>query len=292
MRRMFAIVVGVLALLGGAAQGATDRSAAARGAEWLLKADAEGGGNAADAVVALRAAGRLSDPEATRRAAALRSGAAAYADTPGAAAKTILGLVAAGSGNPRCAGGIDLLARITRGGLSGRYGRSAWDQALGMTAIKALGRRPPRAAARFLLATRGSGGWNYTLSRTARDDVTHTALAIIGLRAAGVKSSDRGLRAGVRWLLSQRTPGGGFGHQRRDRNEANATALAIEALRSVGRSDARAAHALRGLQRPDGSFQLAASEAGSRPLATVDAVVALSGKTVPVGRLSRPARSC
>ena len=111
--RIFLVSIAVgLSLATAVASAASDRSAATKGAAWLLRADPEAGGNAADAVVALRAAGSLSDAEARRRASVLRSGAAAYANGPGAAAKTILGLAAAGQGNPRCAGSIDLLARM------------------------------------------------------------------------------------------------------------------------------------------------------------------------------------
>ncbi|HWI21360.1 MAG TPA: hypothetical protein VNT22_01960 [Baekduia sp.] len=271
---------------------ASDRSAAGKGAEWLLRADPDASGTAADAVVALRAGGHLSGSQASARAAQLRSDAPGYATTAGATAKTILGLVATGSGNPRCAGNIDLLNRLVARGSKGRYGKTAWDQSLGMIALKALRRTPPASTARFLLAARGKGGWNFTLSKSGRDDVTHTALAIMGLRAAGVKPSERGLRDGVKWLIKQRTPSGGFAHQRRDRNEANATALAVQALRSVGRTDRRGLAALRALQRGDGAFQFTASDSGSRQLATVDAVVALSGRYLPAATVKRAPQRC
>ena len=222
----------------------------------------------------------------------MRSGAGDYTLTAGATGKTILALVAAGSGNPRCAGKLDLYNRLTGFGAGGRYGRTAWDQALGMIALRALGARPPASTVRFLLSTRGKGGWNFTLSKAAPDDVTHTALAIMALRAAGVKNSNSGLKAGMKWMLAQRTPAGGFAHQRKDRNEANATALALEALRSAGRRDARAGKALRALQRSDGAFQFTATDSGSRGLATVDAVVAVAGKHLPVTRRAKFAPRC
>lgn len=287
-----ALAVAVALALGAAvAHGATDRSASQKGAAWLLKGKPATDGQGADTVGAVRAAGKLSPRQGASRAAVLRAGAGGYATTAGATAKTILGLVAAGSGNPRCAGKLDLYNRLAGFGANGRYGRSAWDQALGMIAVRSLGANPPRSTARFLLSTRGKGGWNFSLIKDGPDDVTHTALAIMALRAAGVKGSNAGVKAGLKWMLSQRTPAGGFAHQRTDRNEANATALALEALASVGRSDKRAVSALRGLQRSDGAFQFTATDAGSRALATVDAVVALAGKHLPVARRSKlPAR--
>jgi hypothetical protein len=249
---------------------------------------------AADTLVALRAAGRLPRAEAARRARALRAGASRYARTAGATGKTILALAAAGSGNPRCGAGVDLLGRLNRQGRRGRYGTSIFDQTLGMLGMRALRAGPSATTVRVLLGARGRGGWNFNLTRTGgrADDVTSTAMAILAARAAGVARSNGTLRAGLRWMLTQRTPAGGFALGRRDRNEANSTALAIEAQRAMGRRDARATRALRGLQRGGGAFQFTRDDAGSRVLASVDAVVALSGRTLPVATLGRRAGGC
>jgi hypothetical protein len=135
-----------------------------------------------------------------------------------------------------------------------------------------------------LLGARGSGGWNFNLTRSGgrADDVTATALAILAARAAGVSSRNGSLRAGLRWLRTQRTAAAGFALGRRDRNEANSTALAIEAARAMGSRDTRATSALRSLQRGGGAFQFTRTDAGSRILATNDAVVALAGRRLPV----------
>jgi hypothetical protein len=286
------LVTAVVLVFAAAAHAASDRSAAQKGAVWLSRGKPTGDGQGADTLNALRAAGKLSKADADSRAATLRLGARDYASTAGATAKTILGLISSGSGNPRCAGNLDLYDHLTGYGSNGRYGHSAWDQALGMIALRSLGAKPPGSTARFLLSTRGKGGWNFSLLKNGPDDVTHTALAIMGLRAAGVKATNPGIRAGLKWMLTQRTPAGGFAHQRTDRNEANATALAIEALRAVGRTDKRASKALLALQRSDGAFQFTATDSGSRALATVDAVVALAGKHLPVARRAKLPAHC
>jgi hypothetical protein len=153
---------------------------------------------AADALVALRAAGRLPSAEAARRARALRAGANAYARSAGAAAKTILALVAARSGSARCAGNLDLLGRMNGYGRAGRYGSTVYDQAYAMLAAHALHAGPSANAVRVLLNARGGGGWNFTLNaRGGRgDDVTATSLAILAARAAGVSRGNGALRAG------------------------------------------------------------------------------------------------
>ncbi|HYF24545.1 MAG TPA: hypothetical protein VD931_02290, partial [Baekduia sp.] len=213
------------------------------------------------------------------------------AGTAGATAKVILGLQAAGA-NGRCGAGVDLLARLNRFRRGGRYGRTAFDQALAVLALRSIGHRVPSAARRVLLRSRGRGGWSFTLSGARRDDVGSTGLVLQALRASGVSRRHGTLRAGLRWLRAQRAAGGGFGQERRDRNEANPTAIALLAQRAMGVRDTRAVRALRALQRSGGAFQFTATDAGSRVLATIDAVLALSGRSQPVNARRSPARGC
>jgi hypothetical protein len=285
-RTLTPLLAATALLVPAAAAQASDASAARAGAAYLSGAQRAGAdGMAADTLVALRAAGRLSPAEAARRAAALRAGANGYAQTAGSTGKTILALVASGTGNPRCgAGGLDLLGRLQRYGKAGRYGNTIFDQTLGMLGVHALRAGPSARAVSVLLGGRGAGGWNFDLTRTGgrADDVTSTAMAILAARSAGVSATNGTLRAGLSWMLAQRTAAGGFALGRRDRNEANSTALALEAERAMGHKDARAARALSTLQRSDGAFQFTRDDAGSRVLASVDAVVALSGHRLPV----------
>jgi hypothetical protein len=296
MIKTITLLCALLALaLAPAVARASDRSAARAGAAWLSSAVKPGAdGMAADALVALRAAGRLPSSEAARRARALRAGANGYARTAGATAKTILALVAARSGSARCAGNVDLLHRVQGYGRAGRYGSTIFDQTLGMLAVHALRAGPSSRAVSVLLGARGAGGWNFNLTRSGGrpDDVTSTAMAILAARAAGVSSGNATLRAGLKWLRTQRTAAGGFALGRRDRNEANSTALAIEAARAMGSSDSRASSALRSLQRGGGAFQFTRTDAGSRVLATNDAVVALSGHRLPVVTAGRTPAGC
>jgi hypothetical protein len=293
MKRTIALLISLLALAALPAS-ASNGSSARAGARWLAAHVHGSDGPAADTVVALRAAGRLSAADARRRAAALRSGARSYVRGAGPAAKVILALAAARSGSVRCAGGVDLRIAMGRDYTRGRYGRNAFDDALALLALRALRERVPTAAIGFLRAARGAGGWNVLLQRSGgpRDDVSSTAIAILALRAAGVSRRDRGLRAGLSWMVRQRTRSGGFALGRRDRNEANSTALAIEAERAMGRGDRRAARVLRGLQRRDGAFQFTADDAGSRVIASTESVVALAGRIPPVARVRRHPGPC
>jgi hypothetical protein len=292
VNRAVPLLLAILALAALPAS-ASNRSSAKAGAHWLAAHVHGGGGSAADTLVALRAAGSLSSAGARSRASGLRRGARSYVTGAGQAAKLILGLTAAHSGSARCAGTFDLRIAMGRDYSRGRYGRNAFDQGLALLAIRALREGVPGRAISFLRSARGGGGWNVLLTRSGpRDDVSSTAIAILALRAAGVSRRDGSLRAALSWMAHQRTASGGFALGRRDRNEANSTALAIEAERAMGRSDRRAARVLRGLQRGDGSFQYTADDSGSRVIASTEAVIALSGRIPPVARVHRHPSRC
>ncbi len=276
-------VAAVLAAAPHAGAATADGAAASRAAAWLASNSAGApAGQQADAIVALRAAGR-SRAAVRPRAAALARVAPAYATTAGGAGKVALAAVAAGS-NPASFGGVDYLRRVTNRYAAGRYGASAWDQALSILAIRAAGRAAPPAAIRATFAARGTGGWSFDLAPRSRDSVDATAIVIEALSAAGVRGSDARVGAAVRWMLAQRNAEGGLGSAGGGAaTDANSTAGAIRALRATGRTPpASLRAALRGLQDRDGSIRYTRASGGSRLLATNDAVVALSGMWLPV----------
>jgi hypothetical protein len=273
----------------GAATGPSDARAAARGAAWLAGAAAGApGGQRADAIVAMAAAGRT--PAQLRRPlAALARVAPAYGTGAGPAAKVALAASAAGA-DPGRFGGVDYLARVDRAYAAGRYGATAYDQALSMLALEAAGRPVPPAAVRALRAARGAGGWGFDLRPGETDDASTTGLIVEALRGAGVPARDPALRAATAWMLGQRDAAGGWGFGGpAGHTEANSTAIAVRALRAMGRRPPANARALlRGLQDPDGAFRFRSDQAGSRLLATTDVVIALAGRTLPPPFAGRP----
>ncbi|MGE0249185.1 MAG: hypothetical protein AB7R33_07475 [Thermoleophilia bacterium] len=276
------LVLGVAA--SAAATPGPDGAAASRAAAWLARQPAAGtpGGAQADTIVALRAAGRT--PAALRsRVTALTRVAPGYATTPGAAGKVVLAAVAARA-DPRRLGGVDYLRRITAGYAAGRYGATAYDQALSILALRAAGRPVPAAAVRATIAARGPGGWSYDLDPGSRDAVDTTGLVIEALRAAGVPARNPALRAGATWMLAQRNAEGGVATAGRGAaTDANSTANAIRALRALGRTPpARMRAALRALQERDGGVRYTRASEGSRLLATNDAAIAFAGKVLPL----------
>ena len=150
------------------------------------------------------------------RAASLRAGAAKYLKTDvtpaGPAAKVILGLTAAGVGNPRCAASLDLLAALKSGRRNGFYGADAFDEGFALLALRALHQRVARgsdcrAARRRATAAAGRSPW----APSGADDTESTAILLEGLHAAGVGAHDPMVRAALAWIESQRGSTGGFG---------------------------------------------------------------------------------
>jgi hypothetical protein len=272
------LTVAVLAP-GQAAAGPAERRAVADGAAWIERVPeaAMPGGQQADAIVALRAAGR---PNLALRARVRRLAAIAprYAVTAGAAAKVVLATRAVGT-SPRRFAGVDYVARIEGRRRGGRYGATAYDQALAIIALRAVGRPVPRSAIAALRADRSGPAWNAVLQRRSAPEVDTTSLVVVALRRAGLGARDPMVRGAMTWIARQRNRSGGYASAGGGRpTEANATATTIAALRTAGRTPPAATlRALRGLQRPDGAFRWRAGAAGSLLLATLDAVPALAG---------------
>ena len=70
-----------------------------------------------------------------------------------------------GGRRPLRLGGVDYVARIRARYASGRYGATAYDQALSILGLRAAERPVPSAALRATLAGRGAGGWSFDLSQ-------------------------------------------------------------------------------------------------------------------------------
>lgn len=261
-----------------------------------LKADA------ISAVVAGRRSGaRIRESKLDELVESLEKDTAGYAVSAGAIGKLLMASTAAEK-RPRCFGAtdekVDLVAALGQYYDDGRYGQTAFDHALAILGLVAAGEHVPSAAISFAKSRRGSHGWNFAMSSGTGDDVESTAMMIQALRAAGVKRSDSHLRKAYRWMTYQRNPQDGYNPETiaGDTN-ANATALAIEAASTMGKTNAKSKYTLRKQQHKDGYFNLTPTAADdvaseSKILATAESVVALSGRHYPVSRRSRADRSC
>jgi hypothetical protein len=266
-----------------------DRAAGRRGAAFLA-AQAPGNelGGEADTVLDLVAAKLPPGAHLAR----LRGLVPAGTQSPGAAAKAALAVVAAG-GNPRCFAGVDLVARIRAGYGDGVYGASVFDDSLAIVALAGADEPVPPAALKALERLRGTGGFGLSLAGTGRDDPDTTGVALMALRAAGAPRTDPAVRGAVRWLLGQRLPGAGWAGAAGSSTVSNSTGLALRGLTAAGSGwPTGAAPALLALQRADGGFDATAGAPGSRVLATLDSVPALLGRTLPLVRRTMPGMPC
>ena len=281
-----ALLAAVPAVGTAACAGPADIRAGQRAAGWLttLAVADMPTGQLADTVVALRLSGRPPGALASR-VAALRRRGPGYATTAGSSGKVALAALAAGA-DPRRFGGVDYLARIRRAFADGRYGATAYDQALSMLALTGAGEPVPPAAVRALRGTRGTGGWGFDLRAASRDQVDATAITLEALAAAGVPAGTPWVASARAWMVSQRGPDGGYASAGGGRAaDGNTTAMVWRALCASGRPvPSRLRAALRGLQGRDGRVRFTAVSEGSPLLATTEAAIALSGRTLPPSR--------
>jgi hypothetical protein len=301
-------LLALVALAAGAAtaQAAkTNKGAVKNAVKWLRDAGPAPSGQTgfeADSVSALAAARRFGAyvPDSTidRVIRSLEAQSNDYVGSAGATGKMILAAVAAGR-NPRCFGPAgeksDLynILRLDYDSSSGRFGRSAYDQALALLALKAARQKIPTKAVRFAKSRRGSYGWNFALSKYAGDNVEVTAIMIEALRAAGVSRRDKALQKAYRWMFYQHNSFGGFNPDvASGATQANTTAYAIRAADALGKRDKKAERALRALQMRNGKFRSMEATEGNVRIATGDAMIALSGRHLPVVKRSTAPRSC
>ncbi len=233
---------------------ASDRSAARAGAGWLSSAVKPGAdGMAADAIVALRAAGRLPAGEAARRARALRAGANAYAhrwsdrqDDPRAHRCPQRQRPLRWEGRPLPAPAVLRARRPLR--------HHDLRPTLAMLAAHALHAGPSQKAVNVLLNAPAPEGWNFNLTRSGgrADDVTQYRDGDpCRPRRGACRPATALLRAGLRaGCALQRTPAGGFALGRpRDRKRPTRPPWRSRRPRQWSR-DTRATRALASLQPP------------------------------------------
>ncbi len=262
---------------------AADRGAAARGGAWLAGQQIASmpAGQQADVMVAMRITGTPARALAPRLRA-LASSAPGYADTAGATAKVIMGAVAAG-GNPRRLGGANYLARLrSQSDGRGRFGRSAFDQALSMIALRTATGRVPARATTALLGLRAGPGWNLELAPGSAPDVDSTALSVVALVAAGRPCSSAPIRRARAWLARQRT-GGGWTAYPRSGPSANSTALVARADIACRSRAAAPLRLIRSLQQRSGAIAYTRAQPESRLLATSESVPPLAGVSLARG---------
>lgn len=203
---------------------------------------------------------------------------------PGLAAKVALAVNAAGL-NPRDFANTNLIELILQGFDPdlGLFGLGPFDSGLAISALVALNEDVPEGAVEGLSATRfddGSYAFGLDPSQTTGDSNT-TAIVLQALIGAG--ALDR-IAPSLAYFRNTQNEDHGWTFQKPsefgEETDTNSTALVTQALRFAGEDlnawgDPMAT--LRSLQEPNGAFAFSLSFPGENILATLQALVTLSG---------------
>nr|MBC7244666.1 terpene cyclase/mutase family protein [Chloroflexota bacterium] len=282
------------------------QQAAEKALTWLRTQQQEDGsfnigfghpaGVTCDAVLAIAASG--GDPATWRTVAGkpslidyLAAHSEEYATDAATTGKLIVTVVAAGL-NPRNFGGVDYVAHLQSfASAKGVYDPGAVGQAWAILALKAAGQEVPAEALTVLKSYQlESGAWNSAFGPD-NDTVSYVLQALI---AGGEPKDSPAIRKALAFFQEQQNEDGGFpaikpSEWGTDTN-ANSTAAVIMALYAVGEKpeDAKWSKprgnpmtALLSLQAADGKIEFQPG-VGSPIMATVQAIPALLGKTLPI----------
>ncbi len=220
------------------------------------------------------------------------------ADNGGNAGKLLLALTAAAQ-NPRDFAGYNFVISLTQHlSPTGQYHVSdPYNQSLAMLGVAAVREDVPASAAQWLLDRQTSGGdldgsWDDGYDTLGNTDAT--ALAVMALLAAGISPDDHSLVRAAAFLSRTQLTTGGFAYAAGLPENANSTALALQALSALGEDfytpggpwDAGGGTPLDALFRYQGTTGAFQSDFGAGPFddffATVQAVPGITGRPYPL----------
>ncbi|MCL7454075.1 MAG: cell wall anchor protein [Anaerolineae bacterium] len=230
------------------------------------------------------------------------AGQAGAVTTSGDLAKLILAAVAAGE-NPREFGGVDSVAKLEGTiGADGRIGTANdtfVSHLLGVLALASVRRPIPDAAISHIEeAQQENGGWAWDGTAETAADTNTTAFAVQALAAAGQAGDSEAIAQAIEYYRGIQNEDGGWPYQNPSDfgtdTDANSTALAIQAILAAGQdpADWTAASgqgpvaALEAFQNESGAFAWQAAMPDDNLLATVQALPALAGETLPLATMA------
>ncbi|MDO8564636.1 MAG: DUF4430 domain-containing protein [bacterium] len=211
----------------------------------------------------------------------------------------ILALTAAGK-DPRTFGAEHLVAKLRNFYDGTELGEAGIlnDDIFGLLALVASGESSDDSVLSgirsFILSKQNAdGGFSFAIGGTS--DTNTTAAAIMALRAAGVASADTAIANAIAYLQGAQNEDGGFPYDPKSAwgtgSDASSDAWVIMALRSAGRdagtwqkSAGTPVSHLETLKQEGGwyLYQAGGAEDSFTPVTTSYALLALSGKTLPV----------
>ncbi|HST34780.1 MAG TPA: prenyltransferase/squalene oxidase repeat-containing protein [Solirubrobacteraceae bacterium] len=208
--------------------------------------------------------------------------------------RTVLAVHACGA-SAYSFGGRNLVAEVLRGRTAGgSFGGLVDLSSFAVFALRAVGHSasygPIRKAAGWIERQQNADGGFGFGAHGSRSDIDDTGAALQALAAAGARN--RGVLArAVAYLMRAQGADGGFPQQYGGESNAQSTAWAVQGLIAAGvkpgsvrRKDSRSPVAyLESLLAPNGSIRYSRTSAQTPAWVTAQALVALAGKTFPVG---------
>ena len=302
LRRLFAVLAVALLIAAGPLAG-TARAAspeAIKAADYIVStfggdAAAPYGelGSAADSLLALVATGDSKyTADITGILGYLKAGAADYVkpDASGDAAVANLALVAAATGESATDfGGVDLITRLTEGvGADGAFG--AWpgpfSSGLAMVALARNGQPVPESMVTYLLTYAEprsgdeGGGFGCSTYPFAKDgdcpaaDPDSTAMAVLGLQAAGTEQAIDAATDALAWLAATQQPDGSW----QNYSPVNSTGLVGPLFVADTASATKATEFVIGQQLDSGALTTGTDDKPNL-IATQQGIFALTGST-------------
>ncbi len=219
-------------------------------------------------------------------------------NTANAYAKTILALSALNL-DPTTFGNIDYVAQLKSLQQNNQLGDPTLlnDDFWGLLALAAAGeaRNSPAItdAKNFILAHQNSdGGFGWGVGQPS--DTNDTAAAILALVESGENQAGAAVTAAVNYLQSVQSSDGGFSWDGAGESDANSSAWVILAIRKLGqqpdswqKNGRTPVTFLESLKNQDGSYDWKSTDPGAITAATIDAAIALSEATMPIGYYQR-----
>jgi len=209
-------------------------------------------------------------------------------------AKSILALTAVGE-NPYTFGNVNYVSQLQGFYQNNQIGDEAMlmDDSFGILALSAAGLDSGMVeianAKNYLIANQNNdGGWGYNLGVSS--DTNSTAIIIVALVEAGVSVENSAISDGLNYLSEIQNNDGGWGWSQGSDSDTDSTSWVVWAIAKVGQEPGlwgdngnNPIAFITALENPDGSFGRMASNTSANLMATQDAVIALSGQTLPLG---------
>ncbi|MFA6410717.1 MAG: prenyltransferase/squalene oxidase repeat-containing protein [Candidatus Buchananbacteria bacterium] len=216
------------------------------------------------------------------------------ANDPLAYAKAILAITALGN-NPSTFGNVDYVSYLKSYYSNSQIGQPEMlmDDSFGILALRAAGLVSSSTeiaeTKSYLLAKQNTdGGWGYNVG--VASDTNSTAIITISLIEAGVSSDNAAISKALAYLAATQNNDGGWGWAEGNESDADSTSWVVWAIRKVGQSPAlwqkgstNPIAFIESLKNSDGSFGRTLGNKTANLMATQDAVIALSEKTLPLG---------